>query len=350
MKRNPMLDGLRGWAALGVLWIHFPQLGGSALAVLVKQIPGWLDIGYLGVDIFFALSGYLITKIMLEEKRTGHASVRHFYFKRFLRIFPIYYLTVAVVTWLTSWEVTRWCWFYLDNFASIQRAVPHPLNHAWSLDVEQHFYLFWPLFVYLLDIKTSRRIIAWVIPGLAVATALSTEVVRHITHYVYAHVVIYQITPCRLLTLSLGALLAYKELEGWTIKRRWLGLGLLAIYAGILTAKNLDQFRPTLKLLAFAGVSWVGVAYVVFHGFKSRFTFWCLGNKAIVFIGTISYGLYLYHYPVLYFLNWTNPQRQGVPVPVTTGLLVLALCFIIPTVSWFLIESPLLRLKYRTGR
>ncbi len=345
MKRNTMLDGLRGYAALAVLWIHFPQLGDSAFAALFKKMPNWLDCGYLGVDIFFALSGYLITRIMLEEKRNGRGSVKYFYFKRFLRIAPIYYLTVATVMCLTSWDSTRWCWFYLDNIFSIQRIDPHPLNHTWSLDVEQHFYLFWPLIVYLMDVKTSRRIVVWVIPCLAVVLALSTEVLRNITHYAYAHIVIYQVTPFRLLTLSLGAALAYKELEGWTIKRRWLGLGLLTIYGVIIAAKNLDQFRPTLKLLAFAGVSIMAVTYVVIHGFRSRIAFWCLGNKVIIFIGTISYGLYLYHYPVLYFLQWTNPQRHGVPVPVTSGLLVLALVFIIPVVSWFLLERPLLRLK-----
>jgi len=350
MKRNPILDGLRGWAALAVLWIHFPQLGDSGLAALFKKIPDWLDCGYLGVDVFFALSGYLITRIILEEKRAGRGSVHHFYFKRVLRIFPIYYLTVAVVTWLTSWEDTRWCWFYLDNFTSLQRATPFPLSHTWSLDVEEHFYLFWPLIVYLLDIKTSRRIIMWVIPSIAIATALSSEVLRHVTHYTYAHVVIYQLTPCRLLTLSLGAMLAYKEMEGWSIKRRWLCLGLLGIYVAIITAKNMDLFRPTLKMLAFAGVSITAVSYAVFHALKSRLAFWFLGNKTIGFIGTISYGLYLYHYPVLYFLQWTNPQRHGVPVPLATGLLVLALIFLIPIVSWFLIESPLLRLKARPPR
>ena len=351
MKRNPMLDGLRGYASLAVLWIHFPQLGGSAFAELVKKLPNWLDCGYLGVDVFFALSGYLITRIMLEEKRTGRGSVQHFYFKRFLRIFPIYYLTVAVLTWLTSWDETKWCWFYLDNFTSLQRTVPNPLNHTWSLDVEQHFYLFWPLLVYLLDVKISRRIIMWIIPCVAILTAFSMEVIRHFHHaFVFVDAVVYQVTPCRLLTLSLGAMLAYREMEGWTIKRRWLLLAFVALYVGIIAAKHLDQFRPTLKLLAFAGVSIVAVTYVVFHGFKSRLAFWLLGNKTMVFFGTISYGLYLYHYPVLYFLQWTNPQRHGLPVPVASGLAVFALCLLIPTVSWFLIESPLLRLKPRTAR
>jgi len=345
-----MLDGLRGYAALAVLWVHFPQFGDSAFAAVFKQIPDWLDCGYLGVDVFFALSGYLITRIMLEEKQTGRGSIRHFYFKRFLRIFPIYYLTVIAVTLLTSWHETAWYWPYLNNFTSIYYTTPHPMTHAWSLAVEQHFYLFWPLLVYKLDINRSRSIITWVIPGLAIGCALAAEIYCHFAHDPHAMGFVYQATPCRMLTLSLGAMLAYKQLSGWHIKRRWLLLSMTAIYVCMIASKSVNQFRPSLRLLFFAGISITAVAYIVFHADKSVVARWLFGNRVIVFLGSISYGLYLYHYPVLYFLHWTNQQRLGVPVSVTSGLLVLALCFIIPIVSWFLIESPLLRLKARPPR
>ena len=135
----PALDKLRGIAVLLVLFTHTPHHLKGDLGLWVQQ---WLAPGYLGVDIFFALSGFLITRILLFERDRG-GSILAFWKRRAVRIFPAFYLLVAVVAVVRWGPELPWVATYLSNFHRLG-SFPSPLRHTWSLAVEEHFYLVCP--------------------------------------------------------------------------------------------------------------------------------------------------------------------------------------------------------------
>ena len=104
MKKIETLDGLRGFAVLMVVIHHLPPIDGGIFWKAVNAIPVYLKVGYFGVDIFFVLSGFLITKILIKDKQREDFSFKRFYLKRALRIFPIYFLTLLAVGFLFSWD------------------------------------------------------------------------------------------------------------------------------------------------------------------------------------------------------------------------------------------------------
>src|SRR5262245_41609925 len=142
MNRIPELDGLRGWAILLVLWAHFPFVQGVEQ---VRHVAMSVGSGHFGVNVFFGLSGFLITRILIREKQEGRFSMKRFYLKRTLRIFPIYYLTLLLVVIFITARHAGWLALYMGNFVFAFDLDPHPLRHTWSLAVEEHFYLIWPL-------------------------------------------------------------------------------------------------------------------------------------------------------------------------------------------------------------
>ena len=146
-RHLPSLDGLRAIAVLLVLWQHVP-LHTEGYPLWLEQARWLVNPGNLGVELFFALSGFLITRILLAEQRAGH-QVRWFLLRRMLRIFPIYYLLLMVMAFWRPADELAWCALYVSNFADVfaPAAGPKPLGHTWSLCVEEHFYLLWPLAV-----------------------------------------------------------------------------------------------------------------------------------------------------------------------------------------------------------
>lgn len=172
-KHIPALDGLRGIAILLVLLGHFYQkslfAATPALGLLTSRIAG---VGALGVDLFFALSGFLITGILLDYKDQPQSLLK-FYARRTLRIFPLYYGTLIILFLILPHIVTLdegaktlakhqiWAWFYLVNWPTLgwfwDDSSLFSIGHFWSLCVEEHFYLFWPLVVYALRPKNLAK-------------------------------------------------------------------------------------------------------------------------------------------------------------------------------------------------
>jgi peptidoglycan/LPS O-acetylase OafA/YrhL len=130
---RPALDGLRGVAALLVMSFHF-------------QIPGWSG-GFLGVDVFFVLSGFLITSLLLEEwQRSGTVCLRRFFLRRALRLFPALVLVLLVTAPFVSYRWPLVALGYVANWALAFKFVTFgPISHVWSLSVEEQFYLIWPI-------------------------------------------------------------------------------------------------------------------------------------------------------------------------------------------------------------
>lgn len=210
----PELDGLRGIAILLVMIFHFPSVAGSRLSHGFTEVAQHSRSGFLGLDIFLVLSGYLITRILLEERaQTGRIAVGSFYLRRALRICPAYYLCLlfcglmhprGVVEHLAG--VT-----FLSNFFYAIANTDTPVLHTWSLAIEVQFYLAWPLFVILISQRWARPSTLFFVPAMAATCGLVAVLLLKED---LAGRLVYFATPIRVFSLSLGAYVAYSSQEG----------------------------------------------------------------------------------------------------------------------------------------
>ena len=195
-NRLPALDGLRGIAVLLVLAFHcryfFPPW-------MEKSARPTLDVlGWSGVDLFFVLSGYLITGILLDTKDSS-SYFRTFYARRSLRIFPLYFSFVAAVLLLAQWRVHGfWYLTYLSNWQPGHGVNDGYLSHLWSLAIEEQFYLIWPAVVWF--VPPGR--LKWICIALAVTAAGLRPFAGSQDQAAY------RLTPCRMDSLALGAFVA----------------------------------------------------------------------------------------------------------------------------------------------
>jgi len=351
LRYIPSLDVLRAIAVLLVVFVHVPV---QLLPPDVQVFRAYLRPGYLGVDIFFALSGFLITRILIAERGEPRAW-RRFWVRRVLRIFPIYYLLLAIVALVRPGPELAWVATYTSNFYFVSDALVSPLQHTWSLAVEEHFYLVWPFVVLLASPRAAKALILVLFVPAAIATAV--WLVKSGTPE--AHLVVGHITPTRILTLSLGSLLAFGEgflgrhrlatgllgaalvplgygMAYWGFKLPglrplvvvWLLIGgaLLSVGATLLTIQ-LDALRMPRRLAPVLGPALAGMRAV----------------------GRVSYGLYLYHFPIFFALKGRMLGAEG---SARYGWLVaaLVLSFAAAFASYHLIERPILRkaARFRT--
>ena len=366
------LDGLRAVAVLLVLWQHIPQFAlplaienvrravfGDALAGDWPLRIDWLRdevfaAGYLGVDVFFVLSGFLITRILLVD-RAGGVPLLHFLMRRLLRIFPIYYLTLLAVWLVRPHAELPWCALYLSNFYYLV-APGGVMQHSWSLAVEEHFYLVWPLLVYSLSRAASRRLAALVlVPGAIASTVVLAIVWRDDLAFVmqasqYG-------TMFRVSSLASGALLAYHEasLRGGRGRSLWLAGGMLVVASGLrIVLPHLDLGTGVAVARQFTfGLTSVGLVIACIAGRDGNGPIArCLRSAPLRFVGRISYGLYLYHFVVYHWLGVYAPAGDLQQLPVGSLLAgAVGATFAIATLSYYLIERPCLRFaaRFRSG-
>jgi peptidoglycan/LPS O-acetylase OafA/YrhL len=343
------LDGLRAIAIIGVLLFHL-------------QVRGF-SLGWTGVTLFFVLSGFLITGILLDTKGGPHF-LRNFYWRRALRIFPIYYvalISVAGIAVLLDQKVGDLPYYliYAQNYVlgitNFTPNFPIAFNHSWSLAVEEQFYLLWPLAVLWLS-RRRLSIVIWGLFGLGLASRGFLLLVSHNADLMDAAL------PTQLEPLAAGAALAVLTRSGAEIRviaRAGLSVAVAsgALLIFMIHANGLPAYwhpdvwetvpanLPTISLLAlfFAGVLSVAVAGNTILSNLLRLRF-------LRHIGKISYGLYMYHFPVFVavdkFLWHAFPGEPGlVPLAHPVGKIVLT--YLVTLTSWKLLESPLLRLKGR---
>ena len=336
-KHIPQLDAVRGVAIILVLAHNLYGFTSPPLSYLTTY-------GWMGVDLFFVLSGFLITGILLDSK-PAKTYFRNFYARRCLRIWPLYYSVLLVMFFAVPWLLPQfageifhrshpwWSYpFFVQNFlvADPSQGVG-PLGVSWSLAVEELFYLVWPAFVRFLSGRQLQAV-AW-------AVLLFSPVLRLL--FVSRHWLIYSNPFCRIDGLMAGALLAILVREFAFTPTRWLSFafaavfvpGPLAIFAFV---HNAEWLTFSLDSLAFSGFLYVAV-YSSNPWVKAFFT-----NRFLMFSGTISYGLYLLHrlpYDALKLsaFHWTHPQLSF--------CLALILSYGLATVSWNILEKPFLRLK-----
>ena len=314
----PALDGVRGLAILAVLLYHF-----VAQTTATNRFEGavnWiLGFGFLGVDLFFILSGFLITGI-LYDSRTDRRYFGNFYMRRVLRIFPLYYGVLVVVFFvvplipaLRSSEIAglrqyqAWAWLYAVNvYLSIKGAwVLSYIEHFWSLAVEEHFYFVWPLVVWLLGARP--RVLMRVALAIAVA-AYGGRVLASLAGV--SGVTTTVLTPYQLDALALGGFLAVCLRQpggGHALKRAigpmaLVGLVIVLVQAGLHSITGtgvsvLRAMRTGAFHLLFASLLLVALLAPA-SSLLSRF----FRSRAMVSLGKYSYGLYVYHHFLSYYL------------------------------------------------
>jgi peptidoglycan/LPS O-acetylase OafA/YrhL len=344
----PELDGVRGVAVLLVMICH------SAMWLPHSWLRTVLVEGKIGVDLFFVLSGFLITGILLDTQR-DRSALRNFYIRRGLRIWPLYFgfLLVAFVALrrMVPSGLSPWAYaLFLQNFLYTAGIGP-VLDPTWSLAVEEQFYLIWPW----IALRATRETVLKICCGVLVAAPL----LRCAFHFMGASdQFIYVNTFCRLDGIAAGGVLAaWARSPSFDIRqfRRPAILAFLVAGAGITTCYTLAprhwlfaELRGTSVAIAFAGFVALGLAINNSKRLLAR----VLRNWSLAGIGRISYALYLFNLPVYSAMHGhaAAAALAHLPAPIigvvrvaSENLLVLALAIL----SWKIYESPFLKLKSR---
>lgn len=333
---RPDIDGLRAIAVLSVLLHHL-----SAAA-----LPG----GFAGVDVFFVISGYLITAQVYKEACAGTFSLKRFYQRRINRIAPAL-VTVAVAALaagavlLSPTDLVRlaestvyamlglsnvFFWREYGNYFA-GNAAEAPMLHTWSLGVEEQFYLIWPLLILLL-VKLSSRHLAGVLAILTVAAVALSEIAVG-----FVASASYYLLPTRFFELMIGGVLAlvvaHKRPEFPQYSGLCLLAGLLLIGGSLLL---LDKSSPFPGLHAL----WpcLGAALLIYAGNTQHPAARILTNRPMVFIGLISYSLYLWHWPIIAYLHYAN-----VAIGPLAGICVVVATILLAWLSWRFVETPMRR-------
>lgn len=369
------LDGVRGLAILVVLITHFGVYGHESVGWFGRALHGVVDFGWSGVDLFFVLSGFLITGILLESK--GSASYfRAFYMRRALRILPLYYLAIVVyfaflvpaLRILTPGRASiisavnrpaveqLWYYLHLSNWRIAWDVTYNGIDHFWSLAIEEQFYLVWPLVVFLV----SRRTLLRVAVGLmAISLALRNIPAVHAAQHLHPHLV-YCLTPFRIEPLALGACLAILVSDE-RFRRTWRvwAAGAFAVgsacVALAIARSGLANFEPIpMSSYGFTGVALLSgscVAYAAMRSGAASPGAAMLRSPALVELGRLSYGIYVIHRPLSILAPPVQaalmPRIGGVPAQLVVMAVGGALSYILALGSWRLIEEPFLRLKSR---
>ena len=329
MQRVKALDGLRGTAVSLVVCNH---------------VFGFAQ-GWIGVDIFFVLSGFLITTILLAE-RSDADFWRIFYLRRATRILPPFlcYLSVAA---LTVHLHPAWLWVFLvlpiSNIAIYGHPHVDPLGLAvlWSLSVEEQFYMVWPALVRRLS---RRALVIALLCIVALEPLLRVPVGLHVTNWRLT----YMLTPFRLDGLALGALLAIAAQHQQSrallaSTSRWLApLGVVVVIA-LLPYFSLGSYPLLLNaagysIIAFASFFLVAAAVLHTDGWVARIFAW----RPLVSLGTISYGLYLYHELIFTAAFRTIGYERLLPHLLLFRTAVIAASLIVATLSYRFMERPIL--------
>lgn len=362
----PALDGVRGLAALLVLLFHSVLYCPRATSTYGERL--WYltaSFGWSGVDLFFVLSGFLITGILLATRGTENF-FRNFYVRRALRILPLFYGSLVcfffVFRFITKetngfdWLYQRqaWFWTYTQNwvFVDDQWPAPNLLVHFWSLAVEEQFYLFWPLVVFLVPSRMLKRVCV----GCIVVSVLVRLGVTFCHLSVPAlHFRAYFATPARLDGLCLGGLMAILWREGGgnfptrLVRRSLLvaAFGLVLYIVLFFTSGRWlrEIFQYTLVAVFFAGVI---IAALCVPRTRALFSW-----APLRLVGKVSYGIYVYHAAIMIPLSlvWQKWHWGPFSWPLVRQLAFLVATFTLTLsaawLSWHLYEKRFVRLKHR---
>ena len=353
----PSLDGLRGISIIAVM----------AFNTQLLCIQG----GFVGVDIFFVLSGFLITALLVQNfHRTSGIGIKHFYFRRALRLFPallallLFYAAYALLFQpfdkaVTTLKGELYTLFYIANWVQVPPISYHMggLSHTWSLSVEEQFYIIWPLLLLLLLKLNSKRVIIIILLSL-VTISVSLNVWFWQTGIPFLRM--YFGSDTRANEILIGCIAAllfssgiFKRVENSKLARRFnfvkwtfhsaAFISLVGILLSFFYARIDQEFLYNGGfVLVSISVACIILDLVLFPSATSRvFEF-----AILVWIGRISYGLYLWHYPISEASRQLFDGRTSVLFYQVFGLVVT---FMVAAASFYLLEQPFLKLKHRFG-
>jgi len=372
----PALDAVRGLAILLVLVFHFSSYGHGLppAGVFADRIFHVISrAGWVGVDLFFVLSGFLITGILYDSKASVHY-FRNFYARRVLRIFPVYYGSLVVFLVVLPHLFPDndglralqsdgfWYWTYLSNVRIAHDGWPlfGALGHFWSLAVEEQFYVVWPVVVLLCTRSQLIQIGLFCIGGSLVARVGLTLTGHQTAAFV--------LTPARMDALAVGAILALTA-RGPTgvngiarLASPAAGLLSLVLVAISLWRGGLASYDPVISTIGHTLLACLFGAVLVLALTSPRHTFpgRMFSSSLLRFFGRYSYALYVFHHPILFFTPGLLPLGW---VPTFFGSLLLkkfvfiisatAFSVVLALISWHLYETQFLKLKrlfpYQSG-
>lgn len=345
-RRIPSLDGIR---AISILMVCYGHLSGTRhFPVSIPEYGRWCgDVAHLGVLVFFVISGFLITQLLMSEREvTGAISLKRFYLRRIVRIFPAFYvfiLVMAIAVLLGAVHLTgrdfAFALTYTVNFEP-NRALQ--IGHLWSLSIEEQFYLLWPLTLLVLR---ERR--ALIVAGAAIFTGPLVRVaIREWIFHVDPHSLNGMMTSFPAMFDYLAAGCALALLQPWLLTRMWYlrltASPWLALAVPLVLLIN-RMGSQTVAILLGSPVMNVCIALLIESSTRhasslaGRFLNW----KPVVFLGVLSYSLYLWQLP--FFDHRSNAWMNAFPQN-------LMFAFLAALSSYFLIERPFVRLRRRLRR
>jgi peptidoglycan/LPS O-acetylase OafA/YrhL len=347
---RPCLDGMRGFAIITVITFH-------------GNVP-FLQGGFIGVDIFFVLSGFLITSLLIQEwEQNGSISLKHFYIRRALRLLPALlallgvYGVVSFLTQPKELAVDNYldalvALFYSANWTRAFNLVrsdglhrPDLLGHTWSLSIEEQFYLLWPLLLIgMLRLSLSRRSMVYLI-GCGILLAWLSRAVMYAQGATIER--LYNGLDTRADALLMGALLAVASSSGLMPQARVavtvIKYAAIISLLGLLSLGVLADWRHPLMYYVFLSlISFFSASLTLYLITQEKGVLKKIFElPSLIWIGQISYGLYLWHYPIFRLIelqHWS--WHQGFLVGVIGSLTVASW-------SYYLLERPILQRKKR---
>lgn len=333
LNYRPEIDGLRALAVLSVIFYH-----STVLLFEKKFLPG----GFIGVDIFFVISGYLITKIIYSEiKETNNFSFLNFYKRRIKRIipallfviiltFPLIYLKTPPNFFIDYAKSIISIIFFISNiffwnlgvgYDQLQNVQFQPFLHAWTLSLEEQFYFFFPLAFFIVLKKFKRKIFHIIALGFLLSLILCDYM-----SFSHASVNFYFL-PTRAWEFLAGSLLVLIEKKDFSVSKKifnsfYITLGLSLIIFSILFFEDKMYLPSIISLIPI-----LGVCLIIHFSYKENYFIKILSSKIFLSIGKISYSLYLWHYPI--FLIYPN----------VNFLIQILLIFLFSLISYFFVEK-----------
>jgi len=355
LEHQPALDGVRALAVTMVLFFH-----GDV---------SWMRGGYFGVSVFFTLSGFLITSLLVREyASTQRIAPGAFYMRRAKRLLPASTLCLAVISLMATrdaWEGANHLrrdatgalfqianWVQLGSGASYTdlqskaAGLLSPLDHYWSLAIEEQFYWLWPLAFWGLARLGRRR--GWSLTRMMLTLTISFAAAAPVIAVVWGRDAAYWATPARAAEILIGALLAVALHEGKIEPRGWMApvsLAAVVAIAVVLPAAGGPAYHGAFPLLAIAsGGLLLGLQHSGPSGVHRVTSL--LSLKPLVGLGAISYGVYLFHFPVYVFMSADRVGRAGWQLLTLRILVTIAIAL----ASYWIVERPIRRATWTGAR
>ncbi len=354
-RHYPELDGIRSIAILLVIFFHC-RIIAAPQNPAEKIYYALVESGWIGVDLFFVLSGFLITGILLDTFKQENY-FRNFYLRRILRIFPLYYAVLLLFTLLAAFGLLEFFeqksamaqasyWLYLQNWLALLDLAPTKIiSHFWSLAIEEQFYLLWPALILFAARRNS-------VGRLGILTIILAFVVRVV--FVHYEKLAYFFTFSRMDTLALGACVAVLLRQHGSLGRFRTAAFLLAAFSAVtvvtvgIMQKGFYGHDPEVLLYGLLplGIFFASFLTIALTSNENGALRLFLRNEQLRMIGVISYGVYIFHWPIIVLVQPMWPSIESFWVNQLGFFALITVMSVL--VAWFsyrFFEKPFLQLK-----